>query len=182
KDLLQLMIESVDPETGERLSFSELATESQNFLFVGCDTTSNTMTWVFDQLFQHPDVMAKVEAEILAAFPDPAERIAYRDAKDNLPYLDAVILEAIRVRSIVGGLLPRVVPKGGRVIHGYNLPAGTVVGTSPHVMHNYSQLWDEPLQFRPERFIEGADGATAETVAQRRQNVTPFGIGVRSCI
>ncbi|KAI8865567.1 cytochrome P450 [Ramicandelaber brevisporus] len=182
KDILQLMIESVDPETGERLSFGDLQSEAISCLVAGTDTTSNTMTWVFDQLFQHPSVLAEVEAEVLAAFPDPSERISYRDAKSKLPYLDAVITEAMRVRSIVGGLLPRVVPKGGRIMHGYNVPEGTVVGTSPHVMHTYSQLWKEPFKFWPERFIVGVSGATAEDVARRRQNVTPFGIGVRSCI
>ncbi|KAI8867033.1 cytochrome P450, partial [Ramicandelaber brevisporus] len=177
-DLMQLMMDAVDPETGDKLTRCELASDLLILNFAAVDTTSNTLTWTFDLLFQRPDVMAKLEAEVLEAFPDRNERITYKVARERLPYLDAVLTESMRIRTIVGEFLPRVVPEGGRQIGSVFVPGGYEVGVPAHVMHNYSQYWDSPEIFKPERFLEG----TPEEIAARRQLVTPFSIGVRSCI
>ncbi|KAI8870634.1 cytochrome P450 [Ramicandelaber brevisporus] len=106
------------------------------------------------------------------------ERITYKAAKERLPYLDAVLTESMRIRTIAGDNPLRVVPEGGRQIGGVFIPGGYQVGVAAHVIHNYSQYWDEPEKFMPERFLEG----TPEEISARRQLVTPFGVGVRSCI
>ncbi|KAI8871584.1 cytochrome P450 [Ramicandelaber brevisporus] len=177
-DNLQMLIDAVDPETGSRLTHDETVAEELVIMFAGTDTSANTMTWTVDLLFQHPEVFARLEAEILGAFPDPDERITYKAAKELLPYLDAVLLESMRLRTVAAAPLSRVVPSGGRDLAGYFFPADTVISASLHVMHNYSALWDEPSRFWPERFLDGP----AEVVAERRQQVMPFSIGVRSCI
>ncbi|KAI8866552.1 cytochrome P450 [Ramicandelaber brevisporus] len=177
-DLLQTMMDAVDPETGDQLTHYELASDLIIVCFAGVDTSSNTLTWTFDQLFQHPAAMARLEAEVLAAFPDKSERITYKAAKDKLQYLDAVLLESMRMRTVAAEFLGRVVPEGGREIGGVYVPGGCFVGVSAHVMHNHSRFWDAPEQFRPERYLEGSP----EEIAENRQMVTPFSIGVRSCI
>ncbi|KAI8867588.1 cytochrome P450 [Ramicandelaber brevisporus] len=177
-DLLQMLMDAVDPETGDVLTHSETAAELIILCFAGVDTSSNTLTWTLDQLFQHPGAMARLEAEVLEAFPDKSERITYKVAKDSLPFMDAVLLEAMRMRTVGGEILSRVVPEGGREVGGIFVPGGYEVGISSHVMHNYSEFWDDPEQFRPERYLEG----TPDEIAANRQKVIPFSVGVRSCI
>ncbi|KAI8872099.1 cytochrome P450 [Ramicandelaber brevisporus] len=177
-DMLQMIMDAADPETGDTLNDSEIVAANMILIFAGSDTSANTLAWTFDLLFQHPAAMARLESEVLSAFPDMSERISFRAAKDTLHYLDAVLLESMRMRSVAGDILHRHVPDGGRQIGGYHVPAGTTVGVASFVHHNYSQYWDEPLKFKPERFLEG----TPEDIAARRQMVIPFSIGVRSCI
>ncbi|KAI8867174.1 cytochrome P450 [Ramicandelaber brevisporus] len=177
-DILQLMIETEDSETGEKMSLDELVIESMIQMVAGTDTAGNTLSFTFDYLFANLSVLEKLEAEVLTAFPDPTERITYKAAKEKLPYLEAVLLESVRMRTVGGGYLPRVTPKGGRTIGGYFIPEGTIVGASGYVKHNYSGLWEEPSVFRPERFLEGAP---PQVLAERTQLIAPFAVGVRSC-
>ncbi|KAI8868470.1 cytochrome P450 [Ramicandelaber brevisporus] len=177
-DILQLMIETEDPETGERMNTRELEAEAMVMIFAGSDTSGNTLTFTFDQLFANPHVMDKLEAEVLAAFPDPSEPISYRDAKEKLPYLEAVLMESMRIRSVGGTYAMREIPPGGRVVGGFFLPEGTMVGSPKYVIHNLTAHWDQPDVFWPERYLDGP----VDVVAQRRQDVVPFSIGVRACI
>ncbi|KAI8865442.1 cytochrome P450, partial [Ramicandelaber brevisporus] len=167
-----------DPDTGEKLGGRELVAEAMVTMFAGSDTAGNTLTFTFDMLFAFPRVMTRLEAEVLAAFPDQTQRIVYRDAKEKLPYLEAVLLESMRIRTVGGGYSMREVPDGGRTVAGYFLPAGTAVAAPKHVMHNLSTNWDDPHSFIPERFLDGPP----DVVAQRRLMVLPFSVGVRSCI
>ncbi|KAI8873509.1 cytochrome P450, partial [Ramicandelaber brevisporus] len=176
-DILQMFMDAVDPETGARLDNDSLVAEASVMLVAGSDTAAFTLMWTFDLLFQHPRVFRKLEAEILARFPSRDAVIAFKDAKE-LAYLDAVILESMRVRAVAGQLIPRVVPAGGRVLGGHFIPGGYGVGASLESVHRDPSVFDEPTLFKPERFVDG----TADELAMRRQHVIPFSVGVRSCL
>ncbi|KAI8873561.1 cytochrome P450, partial [Ramicandelaber brevisporus] len=175
QDILQLMIDMVDPETGDRMTKDELTAEANLQLVAGTNTSANTLVWTFDFLMANPHVLQKVEEEVLKAYPDPNVRIIYRDAKQQLPYTEAVIWEAMRMRPTAGSYLPRITPADGRALDGYFMPGGTMVGTSSYVMQHLEEYWDDPFEFKPERFL-------AVSSAERRQKVFPFSMGVRGCI
>lgn len=96
-----------------------------------------------------------------------------------MPYLDAVVHEALRLHPAVGLLMERVVPAGGRTIGGRYFAAGTIVGMSPWITHYDRSVYGEDVdQWRPERWLE----ATDEQRKMMDRTFLAFGAGTRSCI
>ncbi|KAI8873848.1 cytochrome P450 [Ramicandelaber brevisporus] len=186
-DILQAMMDTVDPVTGTPLSVDSLVSELGVQAFAAIDTSATTVMWIFDLLFAHPHALHRLEADIIAAYPDMSEPILFDGGAlfQQLPYLEAVIWESMRVRTIGAGVLSRVVhstcSSGRVVISGHAIPAGTVVGTPMHVLHHDRAVWGSDVhEFRPERML---DDETATMVsAEKRRRLTPFSLGVRACV
>lgn len=155
-------------------------------LAAGADTTAATLRSVFYLSLRNPRVWNTLEAAILSApfatnLPAP-----YAQAR-AIPYLEAVIREALRL--VPGNLFPqeRYVPAGGLTLpDGQFVPEGTVVGFSAYVMHRNKTVWGEDAeQFRPERWLPG-DEESEEEYKQRMRLYNDcdlsFGAGSRKCI
>ena len=115
------------------------------------------VAWAVERLVRHPHKLARLVAEI--------------DAGEGDAYLTAVVNETLRVRPVVplvGRLLTQELEVGG-----YTLPAGTRVMPSIYLTNRSPRVYDEPAEFRPERFLESAP----ETFSW-----IPFGGGIRRCI
>ena len=100
---------------------------------------------------------------------------------NNLPYLNVVVKEALRLHAPVGVILERVVPIGGVTLCGHFLPEGTIVGCNPAVVHMDRRIYGRryPVdQYKPERWLE----ATADEKADMERYFMAFGSGKRSCI
>jgi cytochrome P450 len=121
-DILQSLIDSKDPETGEKLTDKQIAVECMTLLFAGMDTTANTLVWTLYELLKNPDIYELVEKEILEKFTNFNESIPVEKAKSSLKYFEAALLESMRLYPVAPGGLPRVVPEGGVTIAGYYLP------------------------------------------------------------
>ena len=101
----------------------------------------------------------------------------FKDTND-LPYLQAVIREALRMHPAVGLLLERVVPAGGFEIDGFWLPEGTIIGANPWVMARDEKVFGpDAYSFRPERWLE----ASPEELRLMDRNDFSFGAGARTC-
>ena len=104
----------------------------------------------------------------------------YRET-NSLPYLNAVVKEALRLHAPVGVVLERLVPKGGVTLCGRFLPEGTIVGCNPAVVHMDRRVYGRKYpvdQYHPERWLE----ATDEEKADMERCFMAFGSGKRSCI
>ncbi|KAK6214188.1 hypothetical protein LQW54_004614 [Pestalotiopsis sp. IQ-011] len=155
----------------------------------GADTTAITLRAVFYYALKNPAVWAKLEEEVLAV--GHAVPLSLKDAR-RLPYLDAVIKEAMRVHPAIGMTLERYVPPGGLHLPlGHNggpslVPAGTMVGLNPWVVHrNRDAYGEEADAFRPERWLRDENETEDEFRGRlRRMNDASlaFGAGGRSCI
>jgi cytochrome P450 len=95
---------------------------------------------------------------------------------DKLPYLDAVIKETLRLYSPLPASEPRTSPIDS-VIDGYTIPANTVVSMSPYSLHRNTDIFPDPLQFNPERWL----GATQQ-VREMKKWFWAFSSGGRMCI
>ncbi|KAJ2688847.1 hypothetical protein IWW39_001896 [Coemansia spiralis] len=171
KDLLQILIDSQDPDSKFKMTDAQVTAENTIFMVAGSDTTSQTMTWVLHFLLLHPDVLHRATEEVRQAFPRH-HLITYAEGKAHLPYLEACIFESMRIRPVSGFPMPRVVPEGGATFQGHYLPAGTMLGVNVSGVNNHASLWSNPRKFMPERFLDDE---------KAKNNILTFSSGVRVC-
>lgn len=123
-------------------------------------------------LAANPHAQEKLQAELDAALGD-GDPVATFDQVKRLPYLEAVINEALRIHSTSGIGLPRIVPQGGLTAAGQYFPEGTVLSVPTYTVHRDKEAWGEDADlFRPERWFEHD-----EKTLQRAFN--PFSFGPR---
>ncbi|KAH7156076.1 cytochrome P450 [Dactylonectria macrodidyma] len=150
----------------------QLAFEAGGFIVAGSGTTAVSLTYLVWAVLSNPSVQAKLEAEVGALHQ------SYTDTDlQNLPYLSAVIEEALRVYSAAPGALPRTVPNGGATLGGYFIPEGITVSTQAYTLHRDSTTYPEPEKFTPERFISPSGDFQPSQGA-----FAPFGAGSRTCL
>lgn len=115
-------------------SAGSLYEEGQALMFGGADTVGNTLMVGTHHLLQRPAVLQTLKKELLAAWPTLSKEPTLREL-ENLPYLNAVIKESLRMSSgVVSGLL-RVVPPTGATINGVTVPPRVchpIVDTARH--------------------------------------------------
>jgi cytochrome P450 len=153
-DVLSLLLRATD-ETGAPLSELELRDELVTVLAAGHETTATGVAWAFERLLRTPRVLHRLTQSL----------------EEGDDYLDATIKETLRARPVVtdvGRKLTREIE-----LNGYRLPAGTLVMPAIAAIHFREDLYPEPDEFRPERFLQSTPDAYAWI---------PFGGGVRRCI
>jgi cytochrome P450 len=155
-DILSLLLQATD-ENGEPLSDRELRDELMTLLVAGHETTATALSWVLERLTREPERMRRLVAEI--------------DAGESTDYLDAVVLETLRLRPVLPVVVRRV--KGPMTIGGVDLPEGATVAPGISLVHSRPEIYPDPESFRPERFLEQPPGT---------YTFIPFGGGVRRCL
>lgn len=172
KDILSLAVRLSQQEGGVDLAV--LMSQMKTFFAAGHDTTASLVAWTLWYLMQHPEVEAKLVAEVLGVM-GPGAQPSYQQLSD-MRYLNAVLKESLRVRPPVG-VLARFGPKGA-TLAGYNI-SEKVLLVSPYIQHMDKEVWGPDAdEFRPDRWLE-SDGA-AQHVSQ--YNYLPFSRGPRDCI
>ncbi len=169
-DLLDLLFELREPDTGEPLSHDDVLSQTASMLAAAFDTTARALFWCAYLLGRDLDEQARVRAEIAAA---PMDRPTSLAALQRWPRLRNALLEAMRLYPPVSVVVRT--PRTRDVIGDLEIPARSLVMVSPWVVHRHKALWDEPDLFMPERFeTRGSppfgDGA-----------FMAFGVGRRSC-
>ncbi len=170
-DLLSMFMLTRDEDTGETMNDEQLRDEVLTLLVAGHETTATTLSWVWALLDQHPEVEAKLHAELDAVL---GGRLPTAGDVPRLGYTRMVVEEAMRLYP-PAYVYSRAV-KEDDVIGGFRIPGGTSVDLSPYVTHRHPDFWERPEAFLPERF-------SPEASAQRpRYAYFPFSGGPRQCI
>lgn len=147
KTLFTKLYQGIDDET---LTHKEINDEAQIYIVAGSDTTANTLTYLTWRLClpenRHIKYRLLKELDTL-----PESDFSDSDLK-HLPYLGNIISETLRLHAAVPGGLRRVVPEGGAVIGGYQLPAGGEVMTNCYSIHRNAQVFPDPETFDPDRW------------------------------
>ncbi|KAH9621992.1 hypothetical protein KSS87_015909 [Heliosperma pusillum] len=133
----------------------------------GTDTSSATAVWAMSLLINHPEVLKKAQAEMDAQVGN--DRLVQESDKKTLPYLQCIVNETLRMYPPGPIGLPYVANSDSKV-EGYHIPQGTMLLYNIWAIHNDPKVWDEPREFKPERF-SGYEG----------NNFMPFGVGKRVC-
>jgi len=155
-------------DDGTAMSDRELRDAIVTVLAAGHDTTAMALAWAFELILAQPDVVARIEAELDEVAGGALPGI---EEMQQLPYLDAVIKETLRVRNVIAFVV-RVL-KDDFQVGGFAYPKGIVLAPSIHLLHMREDLYPEPKVFRPERFLE-RKFAPHEWI--------PFGGGNRACL
>lgn len=123
------------------LDDATIAREAQNLIIAGTDTTSVTLTYLVWAVLRDPSIRERLLCEIKDNVH--SDTFSSTDAEE-LPYLQAVIQETLRLYGAAPGALPRVTPSGGRLLDDMFIPEGTVVATQAYSLHRDSSIFAEP--------------------------------------
>jgi cytochrome P450 len=165
-DILSLLL-TVRDEAGQPLTDVELQEQMITLLLAGYETTASILTWGLYSIHHFPEVKSKLESEVSTISADADPSVFAR-----LPYLNAVCQETLRIYPVSGNTISRVLKAPWQVM-GYQFESGTTLIGSIHLIHQRSDLYPQPKQFKPERFLE-RQFAPYEFL--------PFGGGCCSCI
>ena len=154
-DVLSLLVRARG-EDGGGMSDTELRDQLITLLVAGHETTATALARAVERLVRHPAALARLRAEL--------------ETGDDA-YLDAVVKETLRARPIIDAVSRRLTRDAD--VAGYRLPAGTYVMPGISLVQADPELWGNPDEFRPERFLD--DAAAPYTWI-------PFGGGRRRCL
>ena len=182
RDFLSRFLEAnqKDPEfmTNDRV----LALTVAN-MFAGSDTTAITLRAIFYYLMKNEEDMETLMAEL--AKEEKAGRFTRQDGLlswsevRDLPFLNAVIKEALRCHPAAGLMLERIVPAQGLQVCGHHIPEGTIVGVNAWVLHRNKEIFGvDADRWRPSRWIE----ASIDQKRRMENYMFSFGAGSRTCI
>jgi cytochrome P450 len=172
-DLLGMLRALRDEATGEALSPQEVYDQCMVSFQAGHETSATALLWWSWLLATHPQIQERARAEVDTVL---AGRMPTADDAMALPYLSATLKEAMRLYPPVAALLTRRLTRGV-TLAGVHLPARTLVRVTPWLLHRDPRWWpDEPLVFKPERFL----GDAAHAIP--RGAYIPFGLGPRVCL
>ena len=169
RDILTLLLEARDPDTGAALSDIEIRANILTFIAAGQETTANCITWTLYLLSQSREWRERVRAEADREFRGPLEGLA-----DRLAVTRAVIDETNRLYPPITAISR--IALGPDELAGEPIKANTMIVIAPYVLHRHRALWSKPNRFDPGRFL----GDEREKID--RFAYLPFGVGPRICI
>jgi cytochrome P450 len=170
-DLLALLMEARDEETGAAMDDRQLRNEVLTLFLAGHETTASALAWMCHLLAQHPEEQERLRAE---AFAVCGMRPVRDDDLRRLERCNMAFQESMRLYPPAWGI-----PRASRVddvIDGYHVPRRTLVFVSTWLIHRHREFWPDAEVFDPGRF----DKQRSE--GRPRQAFIPFGTGQRTCI
>ncbi|MDJ0755235.1 MAG: cytochrome P450 [Ardenticatenaceae bacterium] len=170
-DLLTLLLEARDEESGEGMSDQQIRDEVITLLIAGHETTANLMAWTWLLLAQNPAARAQLEEEVDRVLNG---RLPGMDDIPNLPVAERILKEALRLYPPAWFISRNAI--GDDEIGGYSIPAGSLVSASVFLAHRHPEFWPDPLKFDPDRFLPEREKN------RPRYAYLPFGGGPRLCI
>nr|WP_040773485.1 cytochrome P450 [Rhodococcus rhodnii] len=171
-DLLDLMLHTADPDTGERLTRESVVDQVLTFLVAGNETTSATLGFALHFLSSHPEIAAAARAEVLdVAGPDGP--LAYEQI-GKLRKVRRIVDETLRLWPAAPGYFRKV--RADTTLGEHAMPVGSWVFVLLPQLHRDPAWGPDPERFDPDRFLPAA-------VRERSPHIyKPWGTGIRACI
>ncbi|KAK9064860.1 hypothetical protein SSX86_016242 [Deinandra increscens subsp. villosa] len=139
----------------------------------GTDTSSSTLEWAMTEVLRNPQTLTKAKEELQEVIGKG--KIIKEDDVFRLPYLSCIVKETLRLHPAVPLLLPRKV-EDEVTLSGYTIPKGTQVLVNAWAIGRDPTVWDDPLEFKPQRFLESRLDVRGQDF-----DLIPFGAGRRIC-
>ncbi|KAG1885876.1 cytochrome P450 [Suillus fuscotomentosus] len=189
--IIGLLIKSEGQDAELHMSEEEVIAQMRLLLLAGYETTSISLTWALIELSRHPDVQTRLREELLAFGPDPT----YDQLKANLPYLDAIVHEILRLHPSVpeitrlaaaDDVIPLSEPvrmASGNMTNSISVAKGTLITISIGAINRSSTIWGpDAKEFKPDRWLteDGISGKAKEV--QGHRHLLTFVDGPRTCL
>lgn len=171
KDLLTVLMDSRDADSGVGLTENELLAELMSLYIAGHETTAITVAWAWALLAQHPDIKEKFQAEIDTLLDGEPPTV---DSLSRLRYTQWVIKETLRLYPPVWMILREATSE--QTIDGVTFPKGTMFIFTAYPLHRDPVLYEQPHDFIPDRWANDFEKSLPKAA------YFPFGIGARTCI
>lgn len=156
------------------LEMGALIQECGLLVAAGSETTTAALQNILHYVTANPRVKTKLQDELDRAFPDEEVVPSYDEVK-FLPYLRAVIDEALRHRPSLSIGLPRATPPEGMRIAGHWVAGNTMVSVPTWTVHHMPEYFEKPQEFIPERWL-------GESGIELQKAFMPFSQGARACV
>ncbi|KAL0958872.1 hypothetical protein HGRIS_014188 [Hohenbuehelia grisea] len=170
-----LLSSNAESKTKIALTEDDLFQEAIGLLLAGSDTVGGVCTVGFYHVLKNPEILRKLQAELKQSWRSLEEQPTLAEL-EKLPYLTAVIKEALRFDGGVVSQMPRVVGKDGAIIGGVQVPGGTIVSMSNIYLHYNEEVFPNAHEFIPERWLSDANSKRLDSW------LVPFSRGPRMCI
>jgi cytochrome P450 len=172
-DLLSTLMAAHDTEASGQdnrsLTDAEIFDQLTAFFIAGSETTASALSWSLYLLSRHPDVLARLQAEVAQVLVDGPARY---EQLGELPMTGRILTEALRLYP-PGWLFTRTVTTDTQLC-GYRLQPGAAILYSPYLLHRLDRHFQDPERFDPDRWH-------IQTPLDRRGSFVPFGEGARGC-
>ena len=152
------------------VSESETIIQCMAVMFAGADSTAVKLVTIIFHLVQNPSIHKRLREELQSSSNGPTKDL------QALPYLRAVVREGLRLGMANPARFSRTVPPAGFEVHGFRIPGGTDIGIAPYVLHHNPEIFPEPFEFHPERWLD------SRGTKQMERDLIPFSTGSRACI
>lgn len=174
RDMVDVLMDIADDPNLE-VPFGRIGVKAftQDLIAGGTESSAVTVEWAMSELLRRPDVFDVATKEL--------DRVVGRgrwvteEDMSNLPYIEAIVKETMRIHPIVPLLTPRVAREDA-AIDGYDIPKGARVLINVWAIGQDPELWDAPEEFMPERFLGSKMGMIGQDL-----ELLPFGSGRRMC-
>jgi cytochrome P450 len=170
-DLLRLLMEARDEETGEPMSREQVLDELMTFTAAGHETTAHGLSWMYYLLSQNPEARERMEAEVDEVL---GGRVPTSEDAERLPWTTACFEEAMRIYPPVWHV--QRVALQDDVVCGRLIPKGALVFVSIWSTHRDPKVWPNPAGYDPRRWLGDAPKR------RPRFSYLPFGGGRRICV
>lgn len=174
KDMVDVLLQVADDPTLEvKLERHGVKAFTQDLIAGGTESSAVTVEWAISELLKKPEIFSKATEELDRVIGK--ERWVEEKDIVNLPFIDAIAKETMRLHPVAPFLVPRVAREDCEVA-GYDIPKGTRVLVNVWTIGRDPNLWENPNEFYPERFI----GKSIDVRGHDFQ-LLPFGAGRRMC-
>ncbi|GLT95289.1 hypothetical protein SLE2022_129810 [Rubroshorea leprosula] len=167
------------PEEKRKLDEHEMVSLCAEFLDGGTDTTATALQWIMANLVKYPDIQENLFMEIQRVVGERKEEVITEDELHKMPYLKAVILEGLRRHPPGHFVLPHRVTEDA-VLNGFLVPRNGTVNFLIAQMGWDPKVWEDPMAFKPERFLNGSQ-ELLDITGSKEIKMMPFGAGRRFC-
>jgi cytochrome P450 len=177
KDMVDVLLELADdPSLDVKLERHGVKAFTQDLIAGGTESSAVTVEWTMSELLRKPEYITKATEEL--------DRVIGRDRWvqesdfTNLPFVNAIMKEAMRLHPVAPLLVPRLARQDCK-ISGYDVTKGTRVLVNVWTIGRDPTIWDNPNEFDPNRFM--VPGKSSIDVKGHDFELLPFGAGRRMC-
>ncbi|CAH1443834.1 unnamed protein product [Lactuca virosa] len=178
KDFLDMLLDVLEDGKAEiKITRDHIKALILDFFTAATDTTAISIEWTLVELINNPKVLERARKEIDQVIGN--KRVVQESDAPNLPYIQAIIKETLRLHPPIPMLIRKSITDV--IVQGYEIPAGTMLFVNIWSIGRNSKYWENPLDFNPQRFLEGETLKSSLDIKGQCFQLLPFGTGRRGC-